>query len=137
MGRNNVARWEKHYIPKEAVGQRSIKRKHNNQHKDYYEYCWDEVEGKRAVSQDSGISQTKKQVQRYYSEKVSFFKTVFKTIKRLVILLGLTVLLFGMTLNKPQLQTTIAGVYVLVSLGVILHSVYYIIRCLFEGNLRL
>ena len=125
---------KKHYVPKEAVGNRSGKRKGATHYRDYYETCWNEVEKRPGVSFER---KRKQKPQRYYSEKVSFFRTVLKTVKRLIILLALAVLAVGLTQDKPEVQTTIAAVYALGSLGVVLYSIYFIIRCLIEGNLRL
>lgn len=124
---------KKHYVPKESVGSRSRKRKNRNPYADYYEDCWNEVESKPAVLD----ARKRQRPHRYYSEKVSFFRILFKTIRRLLVLLVLAVLLVGLTMDRPDTQTTVAAVYVLASLGVIIHAIYYIIRCLFEKNLRL
>lgn len=124
---------KKYYVPKDSVWNRSRKRRYRNQHQDYYEASWDEVE------QRSSLRDSRKQQlpPRYYSEKVSFFKTMLKTIRRLVALLVVTVLLVGLTMDKPETQMVITQIYVVASLGVIIFEVYYILRCLFEKNLRL
>ena len=124
---------KKHYVPKESVGNRSRKRKKRNRYADYYEACWDEVEGQPVAF---GF-RNRQRPHRYYSEKISFFRILFKTIRRLLALLALAVLLVGFTMDKPETQATVAAVYALASLGVIIHAIYYIIRCLFEKNLRL
>ena len=124
---------KKHYVPKESVGNRSRKRKKRNRYADYYEACWAEVESQPVAL---GV-QNPQRPHRYYSEKVSFFRILFKTIRRLLALLALAVLLVGLTMDKPDAQATVATVYGLASLGVIIHAIYYIIRCLFEKNLRL
>ena len=124
---------KKHYVPKDSIGNRSRKRKRGNHYQAYNDACWREVE-----RENVGFSFRKKSSQmRYYSEKVSFFRTVLKTIRRLVSLLVITVLLFALTSDKPEVQYNLTIVYVLVSLGVIVHAIYFILRCLFEGNLRL
>ena len=124
---------KKHYVPKQTIGKGSGKRKLGNRYQTYNDACWREVERENA-----GFSFRKQPRQmRYYSEKVSFFRTVLKTIKRLIALLVIMVLLFALTSDKPEVQYHLTIVYILASLGVIVHAVYFILRCLFEGNLRL
>ena len=55
----------------------------------------------------------------------------------MLILLTIAVLLIGVTENAPETQTFVAGIYAFASLAVVLHAIYYILRCLFEKNLRL
>ena len=124
---------KKYYVPKEAVGNRSGKRKKQNQYQAYNEACWNEVE-----YNPSQHSFPKQQLPyRYYSEKISFFRTLLKTIRRLLSLMLVTVLLVGLTEDNPETQMIITQIYVVASLGVIIYAVYYILRCLFEKNLRL
>ena len=125
---------KKHYIPKEAVGNRSRKRKYGSSYQEYNDSCWNEVE--RPSVTTVGFPDQQKPP-RYYSEKVSFFRTVLKTIRRLLILLAIAVLLIGVTENAPETQIFVAGTYAIASLAVVLHAIYYILRCLFEKNLRL
>ena len=125
---------KKHYIPKESVGNRSRKGKYGSSYQEYNDSCWNEVE-KPSVTTARFPDQPKPP--RYYSEKVSFFRTVLKTIRRLLILLAIAVLLIGVTENAPETQTFVAGTYAIASLAVVLHAVYYILRYLFEKNLRL
>ena len=125
---------KKHYIPKESVGNRSRKGKYGSSYQEYNDSCWNEVE-KPSVTTARFPDQPKPP--RYYSEKVSFFRTVLKTIRRLLILLAIAVLLIGVTENAPETQTFVAGTYAIASLAVVLHAVYYILRCLLEKNLRL
>ena len=123
----------KYYVPKEEISKRSKKKEHQK-YREYYEACWEEADH---GSTKSVKRKKQKRTQRYYADKVSFLATAFKTVKRLLVLCLLTILSCVLAIGQADVQTTIVCTFALVSLGILIHTAYFILRCLFEGNLRL
>ncbi len=119
----------KHYVPKEQMENRSKKRQRAYGYED-----GSILDVKVILPKRKG---NRKPVQRYYADKVSFVGTVWRMIRRLLAMFCITLCLFGMLYNKPDALDVLIAIYLLASAGVVLHGVYYLLRCLFEGNLRL
>ena len=90
----------------------------------------------------SGRNENQKKVkyEKYYADKVSFFKSLLKMIRRLIVIF-LIYMFFGVGLTttdgNESLVNTITLIWFFGSTGLFIHFIYYIIRCLMDDNLRL
>lgn len=94
---------------------------------------WVDMKGWQTKELVSDIYEEPDSERRYYADKVSFFKTIFRTLRRLLFTWFLSfVLLF-----IPSLRAYAAVLFLFGSLGIIIHAIYFLIRCGLEDNLRL
>ena len=141
-----MERWEEEYF--DIIARTKLSKEQNIDHsykKGYDSSRWAEItrsDGtKYYMPKETGKNNTKRKkkeyIQRYYSEKVSFVKTVLQMIKRLAVTFIVMLMLVVLLQNSENMQVIIIVAWLLISIGIILYAVYYLIRCFCEGNLRL
>lgn len=74
-----------------------------------------------------------------YAEKVSFFGALFRAIKRLIALFFIYILVISLSnlQGTENIAIVITGIWCVATLGIVLHFIYFIIRCIIDHNLRL
>ncbi len=153
--------WEKDYLEL-LQSRRENQSKYTNGQQKYINECWEEVtrpDGSKwyIPKQENFNEQNQKRrykthiqksnrgrenmyAKRYYADKVSFFKTLLRTSFRLLRLFFIAVF-FGLLIyfgnGNENILTLITLAWFVISIGIILHFIYFTIRCFLEGNLRL
>lgn len=71
---------------------------------------------------------------RYYSDKVSFFKELLKTMCRLI---ALWLVCIVVAMFNKAFQPIFAYVVIFGTIAIVIYFVYYVIQCAKEKNLRM
>lgn len=77
--------------------------------------------------------------EKYYADKVSFLKTLLKTIRRMIVLFFWYIVM-AIPLASNDNESTLAGItmlWLIGNLGLFINFIYFIFRCFKENNLRL